>query len=598
MIASHTSSVTYSLRSMLAPLAGIFSSRKETSSPVPGNCPPGGTPGWIDWSQGWQPLTTVSAPVNNSVTNPGQALYLQWDGNVGGKMIDNVFVIGEPFAGFAMVPYNQCTTLFYWNGQYLSVKNTSPWTGGNLTPLSVVNLGTDNYGQQIQSNSMIVLNGVLQWGPIVPSCDGNSGPSGLLTQQGGSAVTWNYINGFFSFTWLWQDGGISLCPTKVVTGYLGIDIATGLLTYSAGEPNVNEIPQFQWVSFQTQYACCTLPSTDGSFPQCAVSWSNGSSTSGGQCSALMTPYCAANWSNDQTSKDMCLCYLNDSFANTNDRYNMVKETVDNYTQSVGYQYSTTDPFFQQVMPSICPLEFGACDDALNQVCASYTRNDLLNNNDPVLQQLCGCHLPVNTTNYPYTGIGQSNGGDIACDPVCSWQNTIGNAAYQPCTGSACVMDNITVNFINSSGDVTFSNICQGCTTGESTCSCYMSNDFVEFLDSHGNVNIENNCGKCYTFPEGDPENATEVPCPGSPSPPNGGGSSYIQEFIAFSGTTAGKWTIATGILVIVLTIAVVTVWLWSSGRRDRLIVCSLLTAVVLVLLLTGLYYVKNSQQEV
>jgi hypothetical protein len=98
---------------------------------------------------------------------------------------------------------------------------------------------------------------------------------------------------------------------------------------------------------------------------------------------------------------------------------------------------------------------------------------------------------------------------------------------QKCTSDVCIMDNITLNYVDSqqSGDVQFNNICGGC-QGESQCECWFSNIDINSIDSiiQKGIDFSNNCSACYTVPEGgSPTNATQVNCttfqPIGPSPP-------------------------------------------------------------------------------
>jgi hypothetical protein len=85
--------------------------------------------------------------------------------------------------------------------------------------------------------------------------------------------------------------------------------------------------------------------------------------------------------------------------------------------------------------------------------------------------------------------------------------------------NVCVMDDITVDLINSStGNITFNQVC-GCPGGK--CICYMAEDAINEINSiSGQIDISQNCSNCATFNQ-DPRNSQPSNCSGSnPNPPN------------------------------------------------------------------------------
>lgn len=200
---------------------------------------------------------------------------------------------------------------------------------------------------------------------------------------------------------------------------------------------------------------------------------------------------------------------------------------------------SVDPFFRAGIPQMCGTQPTACSQILPSACAQFTRDQLMN--DPTLAAMCGCYLvncdsgncaaPSNPPRpgldgsqiptWQMLGISQTKSpyyndsvvGTAACDPVC-----IGALVQNPTfgtrdCGSTCVMDNVSINAINTSikGGVSFSQMC-----GENS-SCYISNVTVNSINSEigqGGIDISQSCGKgCYVYDQGQtPGQATCVSC--------------------------------------------------------------------------------------
>lgn len=202
-----------------------------------------------------------------------------------------------------------------------------------------------------------------------------------------------------------------------------------------------------------------------------------------------------------------------------------------------------DPFFNSVTQYLTGQVPGSLDQALSWYCQEFSRSDVVganeNNPDNTLLSLCGCHL-LPTTGSPVTAAPPLSSGDnsmwdlqgksqnvspyylnipgsSSCDPICSTPIAIqnyGGLFGGPCTGSSCVMDNITVNIIDSStGDVNISQVCGNCSEG--TCTCYISDvSITEMQSNSGAVNLTQQCGACYTYTDDNISLATPVSCDG------------------------------------------------------------------------------------
>ncbi|MDB4769497.1 hypothetical protein OAG24_00890 [bacterium] len=279
-----------------------------------------------------------------------------------------------------------------------------------------------------------------------------------------------------------------------------------------------------WIDSDTARWCCSTPnilSPDKKY--CDPSYMP--NTPGGTCPSLMLELCQNKW--DSTA---CKNYLQ-AFKNSPDAHQVVKTAIVNelnrreppdYTPA----RDNKDPFLTTTTPSLCSTVPGACDGLLNQYCAQFTRSDL--NKDITLQRLCGCHMSkgeqpsfselklenptVQPNQYIYPGV------DIECDPTCRFSNTIpysvkiGNTwVPAKCDATTCILSNISLNDINSTGGFNIDQNCGGC--GDGNCSCYITDVIINKINSQGKVNLKQNCGSCYVTKQGESgANAKRVEC--------------------------------------------------------------------------------------
>lgn len=163
----------------------------------------------------------------------------------------------------------------------------------------------------------------------------------------------------------------------------------------------------------------------------------------------------------------------------------------------------TDDELISMFSKKCSENIGVCDLALKDLCTNVTMSDIKKN--PSLGKLCGCFLQ--DKEYTLPGIIP-----VECNGACNMNNIIKNGVlrgeydtktnnFEPlqCKQTTCVMDDITVDIINSQvdEDIDFSQLCGGCKKG-SNCTCIMSNITIEELNSKfkGKINFDQNCGSC------------------------------------------------------------------------------------------------------
>lgn len=197
----------------------------------------------------------------------------------------------------------------------------------------------------------------------------------------------------------------------------------------------------------------------------------------------------------------------------------------------GFDTSTLSPELQdpanqllENLLGLCANYPGTCDIVLQQKCAtenisqkycggvgtdyeclqqlylSLSSGEATTAQVPIIKNLfnaCACHLPA--TSYPTQDAGNGVAG-IECDPLCKIPGTVGLST--PCQQGMCVMNDITINFVNSSGgNINFSEVCPSCATGSGSgsagCVCMFNDVNITAVNSSiGTATLTQNCSKC------------------------------------------------------------------------------------------------------
>lgn len=156
--------------------------------------------------------------------------------------------------------------------------------------------------------------------------------------------------------------------------------------------------------------------------------------------------------------------------------------------------------FQQNIQVFCKDNPEVCAKALTEKCSEYTVTEL--STQPNIAKLCGCYLPP----IQYARSQNLYGLPRQCQPICNTQNSVNYVNPQTynqeiCTSSTCIIDNITVNLLNSTaGNINLTQFCSSC--GISTpCSCRISNVNITAVNTAlRNITLDQKCGaevECY-----------------------------------------------------------------------------------------------------
>lgn len=162
--------------------------------------------------------------------------------------------------------------------------------------------------------------------------------------------------------------------------------------------------------------------------------------------------------------------------------------------------------FQNNISGFCKNNPEACAPALTKLCENYTVLEL--STQPNISKLCGCYLPP----IQYARSQNLFGLPRQCQPICNTGDAvryINPQTYQQeiCTNSTCIIDNITINLLNSTaGNINLTQFCSSC--GISTpCSCRISDVNISVVDAAlKNITLDQKCGSSVDCYAADPNN--------------------------------------------------------------------------------------------
>lgn len=149
---------------------------------------------------------------------------------------------------------------------------------------------------------------------------------------------------------------------------------------------------------------------------------------------------------------------------------------------------------QNYILDACTKLPGSCTPATKKYVGGLTREQIAGSTEWL--NFYGCVAPPSSvsqiagalTNYP------------ECDPLC---NRIGNIKLATddgklleCTRAVCVIDDITINAVESSGEnINFNQVCNACGTNNTGCTCIISGVNINELWSQiGDANFNQDCG--------------------------------------------------------------------------------------------------------
>lgn len=273
-----------------------------------------------------------------------------------------------------------------------------------------------------------------------------------------------------------------------------------------------------------QLACClqTPPATPGRTQWCPTDLWFGSQ----RCQNLISSTATFINSGPGSNFDQYI-NLNLTQAGGMNPEPLFSAMINQWASAIGNRpLSPTDPMLGLILKyqSSFPAVVGP---ALEQACQSTSGQDVLADSTGTIGKVCGCFLP--STEYYLDGIIPRQ-----CQAMCQIQSSIGGVplylrtttgGYAPevCTQSTCVMDDVTVSFINSvAPNLNFSQICGQC-SANGACTCIAQGITIATASS--------------TIPNADlSQNCTAGPVPPGPPRPSGGVPTWV-------------WWVAGGLIV-------------------------------------------------
>lgn len=180
------------------------------------------------------------------------------------------------------------------------------------------------------------------------------------------------------------------------------------------------------------------------------------------------------------------------------------------------------PFQDFLYENICLLYPGLCQGALRNACSIYSAQQISFN--PDISNWCGCYLPQEE----YEAYSVKYNIQPQCTPICNRAGVIPlvgiNGQPIKCEQNICLIDNITLNIVNSQiqGGINVNQVCGNCGPEQNngisgTCSCVIDNSNIDIVNSviGGNVSLNENCGNI-TCNQSNPStigpNVINVPC--------------------------------------------------------------------------------------
>jgi len=347
--------------------------------------------------------------------------------------------------------------------------------------------------------------------------------------------------------------------------------------------------------------CCTYPSNPSDVPsdypqrtvKCPTTYWPGSPL----CIDVMAyspttqkGYCDyEKWTSDDTG--YCDLYMNsDEVCQTNKNQVLtgaltqwIQEKLDGGTKKP----SEKDPFIPKIL-KYASEQPGVFDNYISQACSTVKLKDLKKN--PNLAKLCGCFLPA--TEYLRPGIIP-----VECQISCAlnsqvgglsrgeWNNTTQQYDALQCNQTTCVMDDVTIDLINSnygSNGIDLSQLCSGCSTseGDRACTCLMNGTTVNSVNSKisGGVTIDQLCKGCSSFSNSSATTGTSVSCnTGNPISYGGGTAGGCDVDLVKEGLHEIEGDIATnvhlfwvigGLLIAIIVLFVI--WLYFKSKNNAL----------------------------
>lgn len=178
-------------------------------------------------------------------------------------------------------------------------------------------------------------------------------------------------------------------------------------------------------------------------------------------------------------------YMNFFFEEFNKRNCKITDNISDFSRS----------FLQDNLYFVCKNYGGFCDLGLNStentfrgICSNLKKSEL--SNKVQLSHFCGCHLDISeyVSNY-----------DFSCDSICLSNQSL--KKYTPtnsiinCNQNLCIISDISINILESEGNLNFSQLCGNSCVGGQCSLCIMQDVNINTFESKIDTNIFGSCGR-------------------------------------------------------------------------------------------------------
>jgi uncharacterized protein DUF5857 len=359
---------------------------------------------------------------------------------------------------------------------------------------------------------------------------------------------------------------------------------------------------FYWDKVQYNTYTCDPKYRDGS--GCAEAASNIAL----QCSWLAKPNTRKAWTTGDPTPDepygYCTNFINniDSATNQVAINNVLQSAVSALADDKGGTYSDfgisqpeNAPFIANILSGCKSKGQGSCDTGLSNLCSKYTRDDIFNFYTKYLElqkktsktdyennlqlayanvfSACGCHLPKKDyAKWNKIGVDESN---FSCDPLCMLPGVLRqwiNNQEATCDQNLCILDNITIDILNSNvpGGITFTTICGDCGSSPGGCRCIFSGiDIFQSGSSVGNINFQQSCGGNCQIPDPNQEgNFIPIDCK-TGFPISGGGPKNPSTFTSVMKWLSDHAAIVIVLIVVFLVLIITIIWVTQKKPHTR-----------------------------
>lgn len=221
------------------------------------------------------------------------------------------------------------------------------------------------------------------------------------------------------------------------------------------------------------------------------------------CFELTKSYCSpGKWNSD------CDQFMDKNYKNADGNINYSNSLfifqMENYISNLNNKKpDPNDPFVDTILKWCSNQKLkGVCSEYTDVICKNITKDDIKNDKSGKLGRLCACHL--SSDEYLLPGIIPPE-----CDSLCQlvttdggipiyYYNNKGDLKQKTCSQNTCVMDDVTISYIDSqnNGTTNFNQFC-GCPSSGS-CTCIMNNIDISSINSKikGGATLSQKCGVC------------------------------------------------------------------------------------------------------